>query len=269
MKITVLVDNDTLTGRYFKAEPALALFIEADNLRILFDTGYSDITVENSKKMNIDLCDLDYVILSHGHLDHSWGLISLIKLYTETVYEKKSFKKPVLITHPLTLESKTEGEIGSIISKENIEHNFKVKFSPKPLWITKNIVFLGEIAKSNDFEFPENIDNNNKDVVIEDSAIAIKTDQGLVIVTGCSHSGICNIIEYAKKICDEPRVRDVIGGFHLLNTNKDRLKSTVEYFKNQKIKKIHPCHCTDLFAKTELSRSVKVCQVGVGLEIKY
>ena len=82
----------------------------------------------------------------------------------------------------------------------------------------------------------EKVDDN----IEEDSAIVYKGNEGLFIITGCSHSGICNIIEYAKKICNENRILGIIGGFHLFECNK-RIEKTVEYLKENSIELLYPC----------------------------
>ena len=82
MKLTVLMDNNTLIDRYFLAEPGVSYLVEVDGKRILFDVGYSDAFITNARKLAIDLLDVDFVVLSHAHLDHTWGLIPLIRLYT-------------------------------------------------------------------------------------------------------------------------------------------------------------------------------------------
>lgn len=74
MKLTVLVDNNTYIDQYYLGEPGVSYFIEDCGIRILFDTGYSDVYVRNAKKMGIDLSELDAVVLSHGHNDHTGGL---------------------------------------------------------------------------------------------------------------------------------------------------------------------------------------------------
>jgi len=83
MKLNVLVDNNTLIDRYFLGEPAVSYFIENNGDRILFDAGYSDIFIKNAIKMGIDLLDLDFIVLSHAHLDHTWGLGHLVQYYAE------------------------------------------------------------------------------------------------------------------------------------------------------------------------------------------
>ncbi len=277
MKLKVLIDNNTLIDRYFLAEPGVSYYIEDGETKILFDVGYSDAFMKNAKKMEIDLIDLDYLIISHGHLDHTWGLMPLFNFYTERVFENQNYNKPKLVAHKETFHSKTfDGdEIGSLIDEDKLKNHFSMGLSNKPKWITENLVFLGEIERTNDFENKTPIGKVHyngmvkDDYLLDDSALAYKTENGIVIITGCSHAGICNIIEYAKKICNDDRIIDVIGGFHLLEPEEEVITKTVDYFDNQNIKEIHACHCTDLDSKIKLSKVVKLKEVGVGLEIEY
>ncbi|MGP2467343.1 MBL fold metallo-hydrolase [Yersinia sp. 2540 StPb PI] len=93
--------------------------------------------------------------------------------------------------------------------------------------------------------------------------------EGIVIITGCSHSGICNIIDYAIKVTSDKRVRAVIGGFHLLNASSDTLSRTSDYFKQLNAKAVYPCHCTDLKAKIALANAVNIEEVGVGMILNF
>jgi 7,8-dihydropterin-6-yl-methyl-4-(beta-D-ribofuranosyl)aminobenzene 5'-phosphate synthase len=278
MQITVLVDNNTLIGRYFQGEPALSFLIENEGKRILFDTGYSDAFINNARKMGISLYDLDYVVLSHGHLDHTWGLSSLIKLFTEAVYEKISFNRPTIIAHPDAFISKSKHdlkEVGSILSEDKLERSFDLKLSQKPFWITEKLVFLGEIERKNSVEGRRVMgqmhqDNTEKDDYMgEDTALAYKSSKGIVIITACSHSGICNIIKQAKNVCRDDRIVDIMGGFHLLNPSPEQLNFTLDYIKKSKPETIHPCHCTDLHSKIALSQVSVVKEVGIGLRIEF
>ncbi len=109
-------------------------------------------------------------------------------------------------------------------------------------------------------------ENMIDDFVNDDTAIVYKSEKGLFIITGCSHSGICNIIEYAKKICEDNRIYGIIGGFHLFDASK-RLDRTIEYLKENSIKWLYPCHCVSLKAKIEMAKQMQINEVGVGLEI--
>ena len=228
--------------------------------------------------MKVNLNDLNYIVISHGHLDHTWGLVALVKFYTEAKIKKVNHLKPTLVSHPssfLTKEFKGLKQIGSIISREELGRHFKMNLSKVPLWLTRKLVFLGEIERKNSFETKNSIgkviEGNFKadDYLIDDSALAYKTSEGLVIITGCSHSGICNIIEYAKKICKDDRIIDIVGGLHLLNPKKEQLQGTLEYMEKLHPKEVHACHCTDLKSKIALSRIVNLKEVGVGQILKY
>ena len=97
----------------------------------------------------------------------------------------------------------------------------------------------------------------------DDSALAVKSKKGLIVITGCSHSGICNIVEYAKKVAGIKKIYSVIGGFHL---KKDDivLKKTTEYLKKENIERLYPCHCTGLPALVKFYAAFKIDRIRSG-----
>lgn len=277
MKLTVVVDNNTYIDRYFSGEPGLCFHIEEGNKNILFDVGYSDIFIKNMTKMNIDIKDVDYVAISHGHIDHTWGLTHLINLYSQLAIEGINYRKPEIISHPKSFLDKqyNNENIGSLISENTLIRHFDMKLSMDPIWLTDKLVYLGEIERKNSIENKKPIGSIkvdgvlSDDYLLDDSALVYRSSKGLVIITGCAHSGICNIVEYAKKVCKDNRIVDVIGGFHLLDPSKELIDYTCNYFKENNIKDLHPCHCTDLKSKIELSKVCNVGEVGVGLTLEY
>ena len=279
MKLTVLIDNNTLIDRYFLGEPGVSYLIETDVKKILFDVGYSDAFIINARKLSIDLMNVDFIVLSHGHLDHTWGLFPLVRLYTDWMFERQNVNKPTLVTHPLTLSSKKFGdlpEIGTFLPKNKLTGYFNLKLSREPVYLTERLVYLGEIERTNEFEAKKPVGKTldgsgieKDDFLIDDSALAYNSPEGLIIITGCSHSVICNIVEYAKKVCGDDRVVDIIGGFHLLNPLKEQLNGTIEYMKSLHPASVHACHCTDLNSKIALSSVVNIREVGVGLILEY
>lgn len=277
MELKVLVDNNTIIDRYYVGEPAVSYLISDGDTKVLFDVGYSDIFIQNARKMGEDLMDVNFTVISHGHNDHTAGLVPLTKLYSEAKAEGLDHITPMLIAHPNAFDYKEYDamDIGSPLSAKRLEKHFDVALSKEPYWITENLVFLGEIPRENDFENLEPVGRCERsgemvdDFVIDDSAIAYRSAQGLVIITGCSHAGICNIIEYAKKVCNENRIVDVIGGFHLLAPSEKQGHGTLDYFKELGVTTIHPCHCTSLAFKLKLSNVVDVKEVGVGLSFRY
>lgn len=278
MKLTVLLDNNTLIDHYFLGEPGVSYFIEADGKKVLFDVGYSDAFVRNAQKMQIDLLDIDLIILSHGHLDHTWGMMPLIQHYTEGMIEKRAVKRPRLVAHPGVLDRRKHQdapEIGAVLNADVLGRFFDLQWSRGVVRLTDNLFFLGTIERSNDFEAQKPLGvviqdgQEVDDFLLDDTALVYKSPQGLDIITGCSHSGICNMVEYARKVCGDGRVVDVIGGFHLLEPSAQQLQGTIDYLANVKPEIVHACHCTDLKSKIELAGSLPLKEVGVGLVLTY
>jgi 7,8-dihydropterin-6-yl-methyl-4-(beta-D-ribofuranosyl)aminobenzene 5'-phosphate synthase len=280
ISLTVLVDNTTLTDRYFSGEPGLSFLIETDGKKILFDTGYSDLFLQNAQKMGINLLDLDMVVLSHGHLDHSGGLFPLIRHMTRSIIEGFPVKKPLLVAHPWCFYPRPKSPVpdtGTVLSEQELSRFFDVITTTIPRHLTTNLVFLGEIERA--FKF-EQVDPGTRkiimpdgaakeDRILDDSALAFRTSEGLVIITGCSHAGICNIVEQAKTVCGNSRVIDIIGGLHLLSPEPSRLKKTAEYLRDLQLKSLHACHCTSLSSKIVLAGYCPVQEVGTGMKLEW
>ncbi|MDD2219130.1 MAG: MBL fold metallo-hydrolase [Desulfoplanes sp.] len=277
MELTVLVDNNTLIDRYLLGEPGISYLIEDHETRILFDLGYSDAFMINARKLGLDLLNLDYIALSHGHLDHTWGLDPLVRALTEARIEGLTCKRPTVIAHPDVFATKTVmelPEIGTMISMDKLARHMDMQLSKAPVWITSHLVFLGEIPRIFPFEdarLGATLRNGvlAPDDLLDDTSLAYVSSQGLVIITGCAHAGICNTIEYAKKVCNTKQIHDVIGGFHLQSPATTRMEQTTGYLAAQGICALHPCHCTDLGSKIALSRVLPVYEVGSGLHLFF
>ncbi|UAN24749.1 MBL fold metallo-hydrolase (plasmid) [Enterobacter sp. JBIWA003] len=276
MKLTILVDNNTFIDEYLIGEPGVSYYIECDELKILFDVGYSDVFIKNAQLLSIDLTSIDKIVFSHGHNDHTWGLNHLIQYYDRTI--KKNKRKIDIIAHPAALIPKyfEAKPIGMNHRQDEKEYFFKIVSTIEPLKMSEHITFLGQIPRVNKFEAQKSVGHtcgvNGKltdDFVLDDSALVIETEKGLIIITGCSHAGICNIIEYAKKVTGVSQINSVIGGFHLMNADSKLLDETGKYLKSLSAKALYPCHCTDLTAKIHLSRYVDIKEVGVGLSVDF
>lgn len=260
MKLRVLEDNNTYINEYYLGEPAVSYYIEEEGIKILFDCAYSDAFIKNANLMHIDLSKVEKLILSHGHNDHTGGLPYLLDINNNLE----------VITHPDTFKEKMDGNenIGSPIKERELSAKVKLSLNKEPINITSNLIYLGQIPQINDFEVREAIGtiDGKLDEIDEDSALAYKTNAGIFIITGCSHSGICNICEYAKRVCNEEKICGIIGGFHLFNKD-DRLRKTIDYLKKENITYLYPCHCISLDAKIEMGKVLDIKEVGVGLEL--
>lgn len=279
MKLSVLVDNNTLIDHYFLGEPAASFYIEDEGEKILFDTGYSDAFLRNGIKMGVDFRDLDYLVISHSHLDHTWGMDALVRLLAEEMFEGRIPDIPVFVAHPEVFPTRTVfgfPQIGMNMSRDRVEDFFPVKISSEPVKLTDRLWFLGEIPRNNDFEGLEPIGemrggekDGQPDFMMDDSALVWEGPDGLVIISGCSHSGICNITDYSMKVTGTERIADIIGGFHLQDPSEERLRKTGEYFRQVKPAVMHPSHCTDLKSKIFLASFCRVEETGSGHVLTY
>lgn len=277
LRVPVLVDNASLIDRYFAAEPGFSAFIECGNRKILFDLGYSDLFFTNAVKMGIDPLQVDYVAFSHGHLDHTGGLIPLMRRHLEARIEKRPFTVPTVVAHPycfLPRPAPPLADIGPLLDEVQVKRQFPVTISRSPVWLTDDLVFLGEIPRDPSLADPKprtilTPEGLVPDLLPDDTALVYRSDDGLVIITGCSHSGICSIVRQAREVCGTDRIRDVIGGFHLRENDSGRIDRTVQELARLRPAALHPCHCTSLAAKIALARVMPVHDVGVSLALEY
>lgn len=267
MKLTLLVDNHTVIDRYFRGEPAFACHIQDGSTSILLDAGYSDLTVTNAAKLGIDLGALDVLALSHGHNDHTGGIPALLQV------PRSEGKGPLRIAaHPAAVEIKeNEGEnIGCPVPKEQLAQSCRLELSSEPQKLSPNVTLLGRIARTLPFEPTRSIGRRRSngvwlpDGLPDDTALCCKTVKGIFIVTGCAHSGICNVIQYARSTFPGQQICGVLGGFHLLQYD-ERAKETVKWLAAQNIPVWYPCHCTGLRVKGAMfAAGMNIQEAGVG-----
>lgn len=278
MHLTVLIENTTLIDRYFRSEPGLSLYIEDGDTRILFDCGYSDLFIGNAAAMGIDLLDLDAVVLSHGHIDHTGGLPSLAAHHIRAGIEGKPAKEPLFITHPATFgrkKAKEGGDAGCPVSPEYLSMFGEVKTSVSPQNVSDRITFLGEIPRTDPKQIAQSsacVKTQNgwvPDPVIEDSCLVYRGSEGLVLICGCTHAGIEHTVAYARSVCGDDRVAAIIGGLHLYSATPARIDEVSRWCAESDIGVIFPCHCTGLPATIALSHHHAITPIGVGSYLSW
>lgn len=260
MQLTVLTDN--CAGGSFCAEHGLSYLIESNGVKVLFDTGHTDVFLKNASKIGIDIPNtINTIVLSHGHWDHGNGL--------------KYLKDKTLITHPDAFMKRFRGSdntyIGLDLTMEQLKDRYDLVTTKEPYKISESILFLGEIPRHTEFESKTTsfVDKNNQpDFVPDDSAIVIVENNELFIISGCAHSGICNTILYAQKITGIRKVKAVFGGFHLKKNNK-QTQETIRFLKQNNIEHIFPSHCTELEAIIAFSKVFTISQVKTGTTFNF
>ncbi|MDD4873821.1 MAG: MBL fold metallo-hydrolase [Dehalococcoidales bacterium] len=258
IKISTLSENTAKDG--FIAEYGLSMFVEADGKKILFDTGLSFSAVHNAQIMGIDLTDIDYIVLSHGHVDHTGGLCEMLR---------RMNKEVEVIAHPDIWESKytlrdgqTKGKfIGVPQSREELENRGACfKLTGESVHISEHIITTGEITMITGYE---KIENNllvkesgelHPDKLADDLALIIDTEFGLVVIAGCAHRGIINTLFHAQKLTGKELVYAVIGGIHLFRSSEERIEKTIAELKEMGTRKIGVSHCTGFHATARLAQ---------------
>ncbi|MDD4460309.1 MULTISPECIES: MBL fold metallo-hydrolase [Proteiniphilum] len=254
MKISILTDN--YPGGNTAAEHGLSYFIEHKGTKILFDTGQSDLFLRNASLMRIDLKKRNLIILSHGHFDHGNGLTHL--------------SGGRLLCHPgcfvKRYRTADRTYIGLQNSRDEIAQKFDLTTSKAPLHVSNFILFLGEIPRITDFESQQtsfSFEDGSPDFVADDSAVALQTEKGLFVITGCGHAGVVNTLEHARNVTGEQRIFGIMGGFHLKKRDRQTIE-TIHYLKKNRVEHVIPSHCTALPALVAFAESFQIQSVRTG-----
>lgn len=268
----MLCDNHTYIDQYYLGEPAFSCLIEDGDQMILFDTAYSDTAVENAERMGIPLTKLDTLVISHGHSDHTRGLLALEKAVpldkVRTIAGPGTFDVKIL-------ERKTgpDDTFGSPWREEEVAAKTRLTITDQPMKLSDHVTYSGFIPQQLDFDHPDPIGQavhdgqTDDDTMDEEAALYIETKDGIFIVSACAHRGICNIIERARDLFPDQKIAGVLGGFHLFKVD-ERLKKTIDYLEENGIDNLYPCHSVSFRAKSELHQRIPVHEIGVGMRLE-
>jgi 7,8-dihydropterin-6-yl-methyl-4-(beta-D-ribofuranosyl)aminobenzene 5'-phosphate synthase len=234
IKLSIIFDNNPFL-KQLQTDWGFACLLEYGDTKILFDTGGDGkILLNNMRELNIDPKSIDVVFLSHYHHDHTGGLVEFLKVNSKVkVYFPQSF--PLELTEAI----KNSGAVPYPISA----------FSK----LLPDIYTLGEIEG-----------------VIPEQSLAIRSDKGIVIITGCAHPGIINILEKAKSHFPDEKIYLTLGGFHLHKLTEAEISSTINKIYDFGIIKIAPTHCSgDIVRKMFIEKyKTNYIEVGVGKSIE-
>jgi len=267
--ITTLVE-DTAPGIGLLAEHGLSFWIEYGDKRILFDTGQSDILIQNAKTLGINLAETNAIVLSHGHYDHTGGLPTVLdiaskaKIYLHPAATEPKFSRKVLGVKSIGM---------SHLAKKAVQRRHVI-WTATPAQIFPGMSVTGQVPRINNFEDVGGaffVDENYQkpDELLDDQTLFVESAKGLVVVLGCAHSGVVNTLDYISNLTNQNKIYAVIGGMHLLNASRIRIANTIEAFKKYEIQKIVPLHCTGQKAMGDLKNAFgdKCSFLGAGGQI--
>jgi len=226
LKITVAYDNNPYK-QGLETDWGFAAFITGTEKAILFDTGGGRLLLDNMQKLAIEPDSIDVVVLSHIHSDHTGGLDSFLeKNPNVTVYLPVSFPKKF---------------------KDNArDRGAKIVKVKESLQICENVYSTGQLGR-----------------LIKEQSLIIRTDKGLVVITGCAHPGIVNIVNTAKTLMKDD-ILLVMGGFHLEWASKGRIEKIISAFKQLGVRCVGPCHCSGHKARNLFEKHFGSSYINIG-----
>jgi 7,8-dihydropterin-6-yl-methyl-4-(beta-D-ribofuranosyl)aminobenzene 5'-phosphate synthase len=231
IKITIVYDNTAYDQR-LKSVWGFSALVEYNDQSLLFDTGGDgQILIENMQILGIDPALIERVVLSHAHGDHTGGLSAILA----------SGARPVVYLLP---------SFSNVFKQRVAEITEVIEVTPG-LSIAQNMYTTGEMRHG-----------------VPEQALVIQSDQGLVIITGCAHPGIVEIVDRSRTLFDD-RVRLVMGGFHLGSKSEAEIEAILEDFRRLGVEQVAPCHCTGEGAMAMFAAEYgeDYIQAGVGREI--
>jgi len=234
VKLTVVYDNNQMQNN-LQTDWGFSCLIETGDTKILFDTGDNGkILLDNMEILGIDPKSIDIVFLSHFHHDHTGGLKDFLKINSSVkVYYPQSFPQ----------------EIVNVIKNSGAESIPVSNF----IEIIPDVYSLGEI----DGKIPE-------------QSLAVRKPNELIVITGCAHPGIINILQKAKDEFPDELIYLALGGFHLHRLNENEISEVIQKIFDMEILTVAPTHCTGNMARNIFKEvfDADYTEVGVGKVIK-
>jgi 7,8-dihydropterin-6-yl-methyl-4-(beta-D-ribofuranosyl)aminobenzene 5'-phosphate synthase len=259
-RITILCEN--LVGRLVgTGEHGFSAFIETDRGNYLFDTGTGSSIVANSLALDKDMRTARKIFLSHGHYDHTGGLPEVLKLRgkVDVHAHPHVFSDRIAVLKENGKETKRF--IGIFYKKSYLE-SLGANFISNTdfVEVEKGLFLTGEVPRKTSFEKPDQrlfSDINGKtepDLFLDDQSLTIESEKGLILVLGCAHSGMINIIHHVINKTGKQNFYAILGGTHLDFLTPEQLEESIKSLKRMEIGKIGVSHCTGMKAAFRLQQ---------------
>lgn len=256
-RLTILCENSVGVPFDVIGEHGFSCFVETDSGNYLFDTGQGLAILQNSLALKKDLRSINAIMISHGHYDHTGGLPIVLKIKGPV----DVYGHPHMFSRRVWAVNGVVRDIGIPYCRSYLESlGALFKLDTEMVKIGPNIYLTGEIPRKNAFEGSDPnmtfISDDGKQVhpdpLLDDLSMVVDTDKGLIIVLGCAHAGMINIIEYVINQLHNDRIFAVIGGTHLGFSTDRQFEETIKVIDKYKIDRIGVSHCTGLEKASQL-----------------
>lgn len=261
MKITVVVDNSVpiSTPSPFLGEHGCSLLIEIDSTKILLDVGQSETVVHNLSLLGIHPNELDAIVLSHGHYDHTGGLAFILRHRNRPV---PVYAHPDIFQNRYSVSQGQRRYIGIPNTKEELTTlGAQWNLSAGPLEIVSGLMFSGQIPRQTDYETGDDklvvcadLGCDCQDAIKDDTSLYYVCQDGLVVIGGCAHSGLVNTVENGFKLTGKTKLSGWIGGTHLGPASKQQQDNTLCQMEQYDPRFVAASHCTGFAMMAELQR---------------
>lgn len=258
LKITTLIENSPGEHHGLQTEHGIAFFIEKDGHNILFDTGQTGLFTENAQQLNVDLTSLEYVVLSHGHYDHSGGLRALSHITTDfKLIMGQGFFEEKYAYKNNAYEFLGNNFDESFLDQQNIQYQYVTQ---KCTELIPGVYVINAFPRIHDDEVinprfkvlrNEAFESDSFD---DEILLAVESSKGLVVLLGCSHPGMKNMLDSVVNQIKKP-LYAILGGTHLVESDEGSLDKSLHYLQNDSLEIVGVSHCTGQNAIDQLAVS--------------
>jgi 7,8-dihydropterin-6-yl-methyl-4-(beta-D-ribofuranosyl)aminobenzene 5'-phosphate synthase len=253
--LTTLVEN-SVHLRGLRAEHGLAFHIQAGDRSLLFDTGQSDLLLANAAALGVDLAQVEAIVLSHGHYDHTGGLAAVRRVAPQA----RIFLHPAAVEPKFSANADSPARpVGMLATATQAVSaaDAAVTWTREPTEVLPGVFVTGEVPRTTAFEdtgghFFLDAAGTGADPLVDDQALFFDTADGVVVILGCAHAGVVNTLRHIRRLLGNRRIHTVCGGLHLLTASPARMDATVAALRELDGARFVPAHCTGFAATARL-----------------